>query len=103
MSDRDEGSVSAAVLWRSSTGQAVRRRLSTDQIVLWRPSAIQAVLAGAMVAALGVVSIAPAFGPPGRAAATVGFVLAEAIALYVGYGALGRVVESIVHRLLGNE
>ncbi|WP_449404901.1 DUF7512 family protein [Halosimplex salinum] len=35
--------------------------------------------------------IAPVLGESGQAAATVGYVLAEALVLYVGYGALARV------------
>jgi hypothetical protein len=38
-----------------------------------------------------------------EAAVTVGIVLAEAIVLYVGYGALGGLVESAVLDALGGE
>lgn len=38
-----------------------------------------------------------------QAAATVGLILSEAIALYIGYGALTRITGSTVHEALGGD
>lgn len=67
----------------------VRWRLSTDRtipIILAIP--------------LSVLLVATVFGAFGQAATTVGFVLAEAFVLYVGYGALTRLVSSTASELL---
>ncbi|WP_449405248.1 DUF7512 family protein [Halorarum salinum] len=40
---------------------------------------------------------------PAQATATVGIVLAEAIVLYVGYGALTQISGPTVHEWLGGE
>ena len=42
-------------------------------------------------------------GPTGRALADVGTVLAEAIVLYVGYGAVTSALSGTVRRALGGE
>ncbi|WP_455429276.1 DUF7512 family protein [Haloterrigena gelatinilytica] len=44
--------------------------------------------------------VAPALGESGQAAATVCFVLAEALVLYVGYGALARVASPAAREIL---
>ncbi|WP_455429438.1 DUF7512 family protein [Natronorubrum halophilum] len=46
--------------------------------------------------------MAPVFGESGEAAATVGYILAEALVLYVGYGALTRVTSPAARELLVN-
>ncbi|WP_436346574.1 DUF7512 family protein [Natronorubrum sp. FCH18a] len=66
--------------------------------VSWRASTAQVVLVSVMVVALGV--LGPSLSEPGRAAVTVGIVLAEAIALYVGYGALARAADPVVRERL---
>ena len=71
---------------------AVPLRLSTDQVILVRM----------MVASLGVLLVASTLGGSGEAIATVGLILAEAIVLYVGYGALTRVVSPAARELLGS-
>ncbi|MCL7418247.1 MAG: hypothetical protein M8354_10465 [Halalkalicoccus sp.] len=47
-----------------------------------------------------VLLVATVFGAFGQAATTVGFVLAEALVLYAGYGALTRLLTSTVRELL---
>nr|WP_164471511.1 hypothetical protein [Halosimplex salinum] len=54
-------------------------------------STVRVVLLGILVVPPSVLLIAPVLGESGQAAATVGYVLAEALVLYVGYGALARV------------
>ncbi|WP_449411972.1 DUF7512 family protein [Natronorubrum aibiense] len=44
---------------------------------------------------MSVLLVAPVLGESGQAAATVGYVLAEALVLYVGYGALARVASPV--------
>lgn len=46
-------------------------------------------------------SFVPALGGPGDAGVTVGLVLAEALVLYAGYGALTRVAAPAVRAALG--
>lgn len=75
---------------RNDEFAAVRRRLSTVQDV---PMSI-------LVVPLSVLLVASVFGEFGQATATVGFVLAEAIVLYGGYGALTRVVSPTVRDIL---
>nr|WP_121742356.1 hypothetical protein [Natronorubrum halophilum] len=60
------------------------------------------VLLSTTVVALSVPLIAPVFGESGEAAATVGYILAEALVLYVGYGALTRVTSPAARELLVN-
>lgn len=65
-------------------------------LVGWRASAVRVTL----VVLLSVLLVAPVFGESGQAAATVGYVLAEALVLYVGYGALARVATPAVREIL---
>ncbi|WP_457852049.1 DUF7512 family protein [Halalkalicoccus salilacus] len=44
--------------------------------------------------------VAPVFSESGQAVATVGYVLAEALVLYVGYGALARIASPAARELL---
>ncbi|QFU84247.1 hypothetical protein GCU68_16810 (plasmid) [Natronorubrum aibiense] len=64
---------------------AIGPRLSTSWVVLL----------GIAVVTLSVLLVAPVLGESGQAAATVGYVLAEALVLYVGYGALARVASPV--------
>ena len=73
-------------------GTSVPLRLSTDQVIL----------VSMMVASLGILLVASALGGSGGAIATVGLILAEAIVLYVGYGALTRVISPAARELLGS-
>lgn len=66
----------------------------------WRLSTTKVVLVSMMMAPLGILLIAPVLGESGQAAVTVGLVLAEAMTLYVGYGALTRVSSPLVRELL---
>lgn len=50
---------------------------------------------------LGLALVAPVLGGP--AAGTVGIVLAEAVVLYVGYGALARALDPTVRELLASD
>jgi hypothetical protein len=75
---------------RDTEFAAIRRRLPTARVV---PSSI-------FVVPLSVLVVASVFGEFGQAAVTVGFVLAEAIVLYVGYGALTRIVSPTVRKKL---
>ncbi len=68
--------------------------------VPWGLPTVQVILVSLMVALLGALLVAPSFGESGQAVATVGLVLAEAITLYVGYGALMRVASPAVCELL---
>jgi hypothetical protein len=52
------------------------------------------------VVPLSVLLVASVFGEFGRAAATVGFVLAEALVLYVGYGVLIHVAGPVAREIL---
>ncbi|WP_440766750.1 DUF7512 family protein [Natronorubrum sp. DTA7] len=68
--------------------------------VSWRASTVQVTLVSVMiVVALGS-PLEPSLGEPGRAAVTVGIVSAEAIALYVGYGALARAADPAIRERL---
>lgn len=75
---------------RGAESPAVECRVSTNWVVL--PSIA--------VVCLSVLLVAPLLGEPGQAAATVSFVLAEALVLYVGYGALTRVISPVIRELL---
>ncbi|WP_425607570.1 DUF7512 family protein [Natrinema zhouii] len=44
--------------------------------------------------------VGPVFSESGQAAATVGYILAEALVLYVGYGALARVASPVAREIL---
>lgn len=79
MSDHDDES--AAVLWQSSTLQII-------------------LMSTMMMMSLDVLFVTPASNGPELAAATVGFVLAEALMLYVGYGALARIASPSARELL---
>ncbi len=59
---------------------------------VWQVSAGWIVLMSILAVSLSVTLVALVFGASGQAAATVGFVLTEALVLYVGYGALARIV-----------
>ncbi|MFD1562181.1 hypothetical protein ACFR99_01165 [Haloarchaeobius amylolyticus] len=78
MSNRNDGFV--AVGWWLSTARVV-------------PSSI-------FVVPLSVLLVASVFGEFGQAAATVGFVLAEALVLYVGYGILMHVASPAAREIL---
>lgn len=65
-----------------------------------RVSTAWLVLLGILVVSLSVLLVGPALGDSGQAAATVGFVLAEALVLYVGYGALARVASPVAREIL---
>ncbi|QLG26017.1 hypothetical protein HUG10_06230 [Halorarum halophilum] len=67
---------------------------------VWRVSTASNVLLGVLVLSLSVLLIGPVFNESGRAAATVGYVLAEALVLYVGYGALARVASPAAREIL---
>jgi len=69
---------------------AIRRRSSTPRTV---PIDV-------FFAPLSVLLIASVFGAFGQAAATVSFILAEALVLYVGYGVLTSVVSPAVRETL---
>lgn len=79
----------------------------------WRPSTTHVVLVSILAVSFGVLLAAPASsavrdtltGRSGtvQAVAIVGVVLAEAIVLYVGYGALVAVVEPSIRELLGGD
>ena len=71
---------------------AAVRRVSTGWI------ALMSILAVSLSALL----VAPVFGESGQAAATVGYVLAEALVLYVGYGALARVASPAAREILAS-
>lgn len=79
MGDRDAGF--AAILWRFATAGVVLT---------------------SMLVPLGVLLAAPAIGASRPAVVTVGYVLAEALLLYVGYGALLRVVSPAAREILGS-
>lgn len=79
MSDRDAESATA-------------RRVSTARVVPL----------GVLAVALSVLLAGPAFGESGQAAVTVSYVLAEALALYVGYGVLARVAGSAAREILAS-
>ncbi|MDL5363148.1 hypothetical protein [Halalkalicoccus sp. NIPERK01] len=49
---------------------------------------------------LSVLLVAPVFSESGQAVATVGYVLAEALVLYVGYGALVRIASPAAREIL---
>jgi hypothetical protein len=58
------------------------------------------VLSGTLAVPLSVLSAGLVSGASGQAAATVGFVLAEALVLYVGYGALTRTASPVARRVI---
>lgn len=70
---------------------AAVRRVLTARVVLW----------GILVVPLGVLLVTSAFSEFGQAGATVGFVLAEALVLYIGYGTLAWVASPAVREILG--
>ncbi|MGM0389475.1 MAG: DUF7512 family protein [Natrinema limicola] len=78
MSDRNDGFA------------PIRQRLSTARVV---PARI-------FVVPLSVLLVASVVGEFGQAVATVGFVLAEALVLYVGCGVLMRVVSPAARKIL---
>ena len=53
-----------------------------------------------LVVPLSVLLIAPVFSESGQAVATVGYVLAEALMLYAGYGALTRIASPATREIL---
>uniref|UniRef100_UPI00300F742B DUF7512 family protein n=1 Tax=Halalkalicoccus salilacus TaxID=3117459 RepID=UPI00300F742B len=58
------------------------------------------ILLSMLVVPLSVLLVAPVFSESGQAVATVGYVLAEALVLYVGYGALARIASPAARELL---
>ena len=62
----------------------------------WRASTVWVIL-GVLLSAL---LVAPVFGESGQAATTVGYVLAEALVLYVGYGVLMRIAGPAAREIL---
>ncbi|ELZ23841.1 hypothetical protein C477_01545 [Haloterrigena salina JCM 13891] len=75
---------------RDAEFPAFARRSVTDRIVL----------VSILVGVLSVLLVAPAVGESGEAAATVGYILAEALVLYVGYGVLMRVASPTAREIL---
>ncbi|ADB59923.1 hypothetical protein Htur_1031 [Haloterrigena turkmenica DSM 5511] len=75
---------------RDAEFPAFGRRSVTDWIVL----------VSILVGALSVLLVAPAVGESGEAAATLGYILAEALVLYVGYGVLMRVASPTAREIL---
>nr|WP_306059613.1 hypothetical protein [Natronococcus sp. AD5] len=74
-----------------------------ESVVVWKQSpAVQTALASILVALLGILLVASAPSGSRPAIATVGLVLTEALVLYVGYGALTRVVSPAARELLGS-
>jgi hypothetical protein len=69
-------------------------------VAVWRVSTAWLVLAGILIVSLSVLLVAPLFDESGQAAATVGYVLAEALVLYAGYGALARVASPAAREIL---
>nr|WP_276255782.1 hypothetical protein [Halovivax sp. TS33] len=67
---------------------------------VWRLSAVRVALLSIMVVLLSALLVALVSSESGQAAATVGFVLAEALVLYVGYGALMRIASPSARELL---
>ncbi|UHQ98815.1 hypothetical protein HYG81_21880 (plasmid) [Natrinema zhouii] len=65
-----------------------------------RVSTAGVVLLGRLVVSLSVLLVGPVFSESGQAAATVGYILAEALVLYVGYGALARVASPVAREIL---
>lgn len=68
--------------------------------VSWRASTVQVALVSVMMVVVLGSLLEPSLGESGRAAVTVGIVSAEAIALYVGYGALARAADPAVRERL---
>ncbi|WP_224336364.1 DUF7512 family protein [Haloprofundus halobius] len=68
----------------------------------WRVSIARVVLLSTMVVPPSVLVVAPVFGESGQAAATVGYVMAEALVLYVGYGTLARVASPAAREILSS-
>lgn len=73
---------------------------NTGWTAVWQVSTGWIVLMSLLTASLSVLLVAPVFGESGQAAATVGLVLAEALVLYVGYGALARIVSPAAREIL---
>ncbi|UTF55548.1 hypothetical protein NGM29_10725 [Natronosalvus rutilus] len=71
-----------------------------ESVAVWRVSTARVVLLGIMVLPLSVLLVDLVFSESGQAAATVGFVLVEALVLYVGYGALARVASPAAREIL---
>ncbi len=65
-----------------------------------RLSTVWVVLLSITVVCLSVLLVVPVLGESGQAVATVGYVLAEALVLYVGYGALARVASPAAREML---
>lgn len=68
--------------------------------VVWRVSTVWVLLVCSLVVPLSVLLAAPVLGESGQAAGTVGYVLAEALVLYVGYGALTRIAGPAAREIL---
>ncbi len=67
---------------------------------VWRLSTVRVALLSIVVVLLSALLVALVSSESGQAAATVGFVLAEALVLYVGYGALMRIASPSARELL---
>ncbi|WP_083898887.1 DUF7512 family protein [Natronococcus jeotgali] len=65
-----------------------------------RLSASWVVLISLTVVSLSLLSVAPILGESGQAVTTVGYVLAEALVLYVGYGVLAWVANPVARKIL---
>lgn len=83
---------------KPTVGNAMSDRDAEFVAVQWA-SPVWVVL-GILVVSLSVLVITSAFSEFGQACATVGFVLAEALVLYVGYGTLTRVASPAVREIL---
>ncbi len=84
----------------TAEGRTVSDLEGEPTAVSWRASAVELTLViVVIVVALGSL-LDPSLGEPGRAAVTVGIVSAEAIALYVGYGALARAADPAIRERL---
>lgn len=68
----------------------------------WSP-AVPVALVCVSVVALGGLAVVPVPDGAGLAAATVGLVLAEAVVLHVGYGALAHIASPAVRDLTGGD
>ncbi|WP_339106176.1 hypothetical protein [Haloterrigena salinisoli] len=74
--------------------------LDTECTTVWQVPTGWIVLMSLLAVSLSILLVAPVFGESEQAAATVGFVLAEALVLYVGYGALARVASPAARKIL---
>ena len=81
-------------------GHAMSDRDAEFAADLWRLSTARIALMSIMVVLLSALLVALVSSESGQAAATVGFVLAEAFVLYVGYGALTRIASPSARELL---